>query len=485
MSDLTLQQAKEIILAQQAELERIAQSPLTPAIVTKHEKDETGEYMYVSSNGSIKRVASPKDKPKVGECILLFATGHMSAKGDIKQIPVKKAVVLQIGEHEHCAVSNDGQPITILKLNHKVKEGDNVIIDQGGTVILENLGQNDGDTKYTVTNPPEITWKDIGGLKEAKLQMIEAVESVYKHKDLYKHYGKKQPKGILLYGSPGCGKTLLAKAAANSIAKMYGNKASSSGFMYVKGPELLNKYVGESESNIRTLFIQAKQHKMKYGYPAIIFIDEADALLAKRGMDKSSHMSGTIVPMFLTEMDGMEESSALVILATNRQDILDPAVVREGRIDRKIRIDRPQKCDALEILHMNLKNVPTHNCKTKELAKIGVEALYDETRIFYQIETRQGIADVTLAEMVNGAMIANIADYAMQLAMRRDIENDTITGITELDIMHSVDNIDSQNRDLNHEDMLAHLTDGHKDKITNIHKVTRRGGGNAQAEEAA
>ena len=487
MSDVeTLAEAKEVILKLKAELERIAGSPLVPAIVTKHVVEEDKHFMYVSSRGSIVRVEAPKDKPDVGSCVLLFQeTMQMAGKGDFKQIPLRQGVVLLPGDSEHCTVSNDGQPTVVLKMGHKVKEGDNVIIDQAGTVLIQNLGQDSGSKQHGVVNPPDVTWDMVGGLKEAKRQMQEVIEGQSKNKELYKHYGKKPIKGVLLYGPPGCGKTLLAKAGANALAKTYGGVATASGFMYIKGPELLNKYVGESEAGVRNLFTQAKAHKNKYGYPAIIFIDEADALLAARGHNDStnaSRMSGTIVPMFLTEMDGMEESSALVILATNRQDILDPAIVREGRIDRKIRIDRPEKKDAIDIMYMNLKGKPVHECTVKALSKMAIEALYDEKRVFYIVETKETEADVTLAEMVNGAMIAALADYALQMAIRRDLDNNTITGLTEMDVMQAVERIDEQNRDLDHTDMLAHLTDGWNSKVTNIRKVKK---GHYAAEEAA
>src|SRR5208283_4208865 len=169
----------------------------------------------------------------------------------------------------------------------------------------------------------------------------EAIELPFTHKDIFAHYNKKPPKGLLLYGPPGCGKTLVGKATTNSLANIFGAKAISSGFIYVKGPEILNMYVGESGRRIREIFQRGRKHFDKYKFPAVIFIDEAEAVLSERGTSRSSDVDKTIVPMFLSEMDGLDENHAIVMLATNRPKMLDPAVVREGRVDRHIKVSRP------------------------------------------------------------------------------------------------------------------------------------------------
>lgn len=302
-----------------------------------------------------------------------------------------------------------------------------------------------------------VSWDDIGGLEEAKKLMIEMVELPHTNPGIYQYYNKRLPKGVLLYGPPGCGKTLLGKAAAYSLAKIYKGKAQTSGFIYIKGPEILNKFVGSSEESIRSIFIRAREHKKQFGFPATIFIDEADAILSKRGSGISSDVEKTIVPMFLTEMDGLEDSGAFIILATNRPDILDPAVVRDGRIDRKIKITRPTKESAKEIFLLNVKKTPLEKKCTKErLANLAVEKVFSAENVLYNVQF-EGIDTqeaFTLDKVVNGAMIANIVDTAISAAMRRDLLRNTKTGVNEEDIVQAVATIAKENRELDHKDEL-------------------------------
>src|SRR5436309_1718410 len=199
---------------------------------------------------------------------------------------------------------------------------------------------------------PDISYNDIGGLHDQIEQIQDAVELPFLHADLFKEHKLRAPKGVLLYGPPGCGKTLIAKAVANSIAKKLGHltgKDIRSFFLHVKGPELLNKYVGESERQVREVFKKAKE-KADDGYPVIVFFDEMDALFRTRGSGISSDIESTIVPQFLSEIDGVERlRNVIVIGASNRQDLIDPAVLRPGRLDVKIKIDRPNKAAAKDI----------------------------------------------------------------------------------------------------------------------------------------
>lgn len=352
-------------------------------------------------------------------------------------------------------------------------KGDRVVLDGMATIIIRNLGKE--DERFSFTAETNVTWNEVGGLQAAKQQMIEAVELPHKNPDIFRFYGKRPVKGILLYGPPGCGKTMLGKATATSLASIYnGGSNKSAGFIYIKGPEILDRFVGVAEATIRQIFQRARKHKETHGYPAVVFIDEADAILAKRGSGISSDIERTIVPMFLTEMDGLEDSGALVILATNRADILDPAVVRDGRIDRKIRIDRPTHESAVDIFRLGLARVPLNNGYSRDdLAKLGSDEVFASRRSLYRISTKSGRdLDLTLGNVVNGGMIVNVIDQATSIALQRDLrEKKKPEGLRREDIIAAVDVIERQNRDLNYTDELAEFVHDFRDDIVGIQKL--------------
>lgn len=351
--------------------------------------------------------------------------------------------------------------------------GDRVVLDDTSTVIIRNLGQD--DERFRFTAETDVSWDDIGGLDEAKRQMIEAVELPHRHPELFSHYGKRPVKGVLLYGPPGCGKTMIGKATATALANVYGD-SESTGFIYIKGPEILERYVGMAEATIRQIFARARKHREEFGYPAVVFIDEADALLAKRGSGISSDIERTIVPMFLTEMDGLVESGALVILATNRSDVLDPAVVRDGRIDRKIKVSRPTLESAADIFRMNLERVPLSNGYSyDELAKIGSDELFASHRVLYRVSTKEnGSRDFTLGHLVNGGMVVGIVEQATSTAMWRDLESGSgPEGLRKEDIVSAVDAVENQNRDLNHTDELAEYIHDFRDDVVGITRLSQ------------
>ena len=235
----------------------------------------------------------------------------------------------------------------------------------------------------------------------------------------------------------------------------------SQDFIYVKGPELLEMWLGKSEEAIRSLFARAKEHKKKYEFPAIIFIDEAEALLRKRGSGISSDIESTTVPTFLAEMGGMEESGALVLLATNRADILDPAVVRDGRVDVKVYVSRPTLESAGEIFNIHLKKVPlAGNLKKEDLAFSAAKRLFSDDYRYYAIHDRKDLKTpkyFLLRHIVNGALIAGIVDKATTLAIRRDSENPDKDpgGIMEKDLLEAIDLVFRQNTGLDHEEPLS------------------------------
>ena len=287
-----------------------------------------------------------------------------------------------------------------------LKIGDVVLLDNSNKIVQALIERV--NTAPRISKP--ITWKDIGGNEEAKERLIEAIELPHKHPKLYKAYTQRNTKGILLKGPPGVGKTLLGKASATSIG-------SEDGFISIKGPEVLDPYVGVAEANIRSAFIKARAYKEVTGRPAVIFIDEAEALLTARGR-QYNHMGQTIVPTFLIEMDGIDDSSAIVILSTNRDDMLDPAIIRDERIDFQVEVKRPDINEAKEIMiiHLNGKPIATkHN--SMELIELATEELYLHTHLPF-----------------SGALLAGCVHKAVANALKRDIANNgNITGLSPVD----------------------------------------------------
>jgi proteasome-associated ATPase len=268
-------------------------------------------------------------------------------------------------------------------------------------------------------------------------------------------------------------------AIVTAIARMYGidaREAMQSGFIYVKGPELLEMWLGKSEEAIRSLFARAKTHKKRYGFPAIIFIDEAEALLRKRGSGISSDIESTTVPTFLAEMGGMEESGALVLLATNRADILDPAVVRDGRVDVKVYVSRPTLESAGEIFNIHLKGVPlADGLKKKDIAATAAKRLFSDEYKYYTVTDRKDPKTpkyFLLKHIVNGALIAGIVDKATTLAIRRDSGHPEKNpgGVKEQDLLDAIDMVFKQNIGLDHEEPMNEFIENEGIEVVGMDK---------------
>lgn len=360
-----------------------------------------------------------------------------------------------------------------------VKQGDRVVVDQTGSVLLRVLpATSDSGHAFTPSEPVE--WSDIGGLEDAKSALVEAVELPIKHKDLYARYGRRPTRGILLYGPPGCGKTLIAKATATAVARLHGEK-SASGFLYVKGPELLTKFQGETEANIRAIFASARAFKAQHGFPAVVFIDEAEALLGDRSRSDGPFGGGferTTVPQFLAEMDGLEQTSAIVLLATNRPNSLDPAVVRDGRIDRKIKVSRPNEKQLRAIFELAMRARPLAS-PADSLSELAVTTMRGHA--IYKLATKtSGSHTMTMLHLANGAMAAAIVEDAATLAMAREMGGEPSEGITRSDITKAIEQKLEETRSLEHPDACEEFVEAHagdRKNVVSFDRVTERKSG--------
>jgi proteasome-associated ATPase len=396
------------------------------------------------------------------------ATGSTSA-GDV-------AYIKSIVDKNHIEVENNGSSrVVIYGLDQPIEPSDRVMLDNSSTVVIRVL-ERDGKDRFNLTESSDIGWDDIAGIENAKEQLIEALETPYKHPDVYKFYNMAPPKGVLLYGPQGCGKTLAGKAAAASLARTHGKENFQSGFIYVKGPELLSKWVGQAEQEIRGLFSRGREHYEKHGYPALLFIDEADSLLPMRGTGKSSDIENTVVPQFLSEMDGLESSGVMVLLATNQPRRLDPAVVREGRIDRHVKISRPHLKNAIDYFRIHMKGLPiVDGLHVDELADIGIRGLFSANRVMYRVSHHNTTELFRLADAVTGAMIAGVVAQAKSSALKRDLNNGgKPKGVIPDDFRQSVENTYIQHADLNVTFDLEDFCDRHgfDRKTVNIEKLS-------------
>lgn len=437
----------------------------------------------VIARGQFYEVGLPTDiEIKPGDTVTLNSeTLQIVGKSPIKlggeATTVRRLLPSGLCEINHRSIK---QVMVVEALQGTLHPGDKVLLDGSGSIILEKI---EGEQQqFVFTLDTNVEWSDIAGNDEAKEELIEAVEVSFQEPELFKALNKPVLKGVLLWGPPGCGKTMLIKALATMLKKLHGNITGC--LIYIKGPEILRGIVGDTETIIRQIFQQAREFQAKYGFPAIIFVDEAESLLPKRGSGISSDVEKTIVPAFLNEMNGLEDSGAIVILATNRPDILDPAAIRDGRIDLKLKIDRPTREAVRQIFFKHLSKIQLEEGLTAEiLAAAATEEFFSANRVLYEISTRTRVKVggeiqfkdelklFTLAQIVNGAMIDGVINKATSLALRRARADKSQPCLKQEDVRLGIDRVQQENEKLDVKEALVEFSHDFKDQVIGIKQL--------------
>ncbi|WP_181614825.1 proteasome ATPase [Nonomuraea soli] len=444
----TLKEARDQIVALKEEVDRLAQPPSGFGVFLEAREDGTVE---VFTGGRKLRVnVSPAvdvDNLKRGQEVMLNeALNVVEALGyeDLGEIVMMKEL-LEDGQRALVISHADEERVVRLAeslLDQPIRAGDSLLLEPRSGYVYERIPKSEVE-ELVLEEVPDISYEEIGGLMRQIEQIRDAIELPYLHADLFREHKLRPPKGVLLYGPPGCGKTLIAKAVANSLAKQVAEKTGQSGksfFLNIKGPELLNKYVGETERHIRLVFQRARE-KASEGTPVIVFFDEMDSIFRTRGSGVSSDVENTIVPQLLSEIDGVEGlENVIVIGASNREDMIDPAILRPGRLDVKIKIERPDAEAAKDIFSKYLiSDLPLHPDDLAEhsdsregtihgMIQSVVERMYTESEEnrFLEVTYANGDKEVLYFKDFNsGAMIQNIVDRAKKMAIKQFLESGT------------------------------------------------------------
>ncbi len=492
----SLQEAKSQIEALRKEVEKLTAPPSTFAIFYGTNSDGTinvalgGRKLRVNLHPSI-----PLDSLKTGqEVILNEGLNVIEARGYDPQGEIVH--LKQLLDDGRAVVSTHLDDERVVEFSDALKQqhlsvGDHLLFEPRSGYLTEKLPKGEME-ELVIEEVPDINYDHIGGLEKELEQVKDAVELPFLHPALFAEHQLSPPKGILLYGPPGCGKTLIAKAVANSIAKKLGHlkgKEIRSYFLHIKGPELLNKYVGESERKIREVFAKAKE-KASHGHPVIVFFDEMDALFRTRGTGISSDMESTIVPQFLSEIDGVESlRDVIVIGASNRQDLIDPAVLRPGRLDIKIKIPRPDKHAAKDILGKYLiADLPFSESAmadqnldraayVQQLIETTVEAMYAKTEEnrFLEVTYANGEKEtVYFKDFSSGALIESVVSRAKKLSIKRTISGGE-KGLTSEDFLKAIREEFKEQEDLpntTHPDDWAKIAGKKGEKIVHVRTLT-------------
>lgn len=441
----TLREARDQIMKLKEEVDRLAQPPAGFGTFLGRNEDDSVD---VFTGGRKLRVnVSPAvelDELVQGQEVMLNEALNVVAALEFEQVGevVMFKELLEDGQRALVIANADEERVVRLAaplLEALPKAGDSLLLDGRASYAYERVPKSEVE-ELVLEEVPDIDYSQIGGLVAQIDAIRDAVELPYLYPELFKEHKLKPPKGVLLYGPPGCGKTLIAKAVANSLAKKVQEKTGSSGksyFLNIKGPELLNKYVGETERHIRLVFQRARE-KASMGTPVIVFFDEMDSLFRTRGSGVSSDVENTIVPQLLSEIDGVETlENVLVIGASNREDMIDPAILRPGRLDVKIKIERPDAESARDIFTKYLTaDLPLHTDDLAEfhgnadacvagMIRATVERMYTESEEnrFLEVTYANGDKEVLYFKDFNsGAMIQNIVDRAKKMAIKDFLE---------------------------------------------------------------
>ncbi|MEV0361808.1 proteasome ATPase [Nocardia fusca] len=483
----TLKEARQQLVALREEVDRLGQPPSGYGILIGVYEDQTVDVF--TSGRKMRLTCSPNidtatlaygQTVRLNEALTVVEAGMFDAIGEIGTLREildggRRALVVGHADEERVVwlsgplsrlaeaddLDDPDSPI------RKLRPGDSLLVDTKAGFAFERIPKAEVED-LVLEEVPDVGYEDIGGLGRQIEQIRDAVELPFLHKDLFREYALRPPKGVLLYGPPGCGKTLIAKAVANSLAKKIAEargedaKEAKSYFLNIKGPELLNKFVGETERHIRIIFQRARE-KASEGTPVIVFFDEMDSIFRTRGSGVSSDVETTVVPQLLSEIDGVEGlENVIVIGASNREDMIDPAILRPGRLDVKIKIERPDAESAQDIFSKYLtEGLPLHADDLEEFkgdkvacVRAMIERVVDrmyaesEDNRFLEVTYANGDKEVLYFKDFNsGAMIQNIVDRSKKYAIKAVLD----TGNPGLRIQHLYDSIVdefSENEDL-------------------------------------
>jgi proteasome-associated ATPase len=498
----TLREAREHISSLREEVDKLTQPPSAYGTFLGVNEDGTAD---VYSGGRKMRVSlhpglDAAELRRGQEIVLNESLNVVMARGsDMSGDVVTLKEVLE-DEHRVIVVARaDEERVVELAetlIGQKLRSGDSLLLDARSGLVLEKLPRAEVED-LVLEEVPDISYDDVGGLDGQIEQITDAVELPFLYRELFAEHKLPAPKGVLLYGPPGCGKTLIAKAVANSLAKKVAARTGEGGgrsyFLNIKGPELLNKYVGETERQIRLVFQRARE-KSEEGVPVIVFFDEMDSLFRTRGSGISSDVESTIVPQLLAEIDGVEAlKNVIVIGASNREDLIDPAILRPGRLDVKIKIERPDEVSAAQIFSRYLQSsLPLDEEEVRALGggdrdktvrliiERTVEEMYrdDEANQFLEVTYQNGDKEIMFyKDFASGAMIENIVRRAKKLAIKRRIAGEG-KGIRTQDLIDSIKQEYKEHEDLpntTNPDDWAKISGKKGERIVYIRTITSHG----------
>jgi len=464
-----LYEAREQITSLKEEVDKLCAPPSTYGVYLSVNEDATvnvlsqGRKVKVNLHPSIKAdTLKPGQELVLNEGLNVVEAAGYEIQGDVvilkEMLEEGRAVVTLRADEDKVGIVAD--PLRSVKL----KVGDHILMDGKSGYLLEKLPKSEVED-LALEEVPDINYEDIGGLSTQIEAIKDAVELPYLYADYYREHQLRPPKGVLLYGPPGCGKTMIAKAVANNLAQKISEKRGEKVkgfFLNIKGPELLNKYVGETERKIREIFVKARE-KAAEDVPVIVFFDEMDALFRTRGSGISSDVETTIVPQLLAEIDGVEHlRNVIVVGASNRQDLIDPAILRPGRLDVKVKIERPDAAAAVDIFNKYLTaDLPIHESELSQnggdtqaaldrMIAAAVEEMYnlEEENRFLEVTYANGDKEVLyFKDFSSGAMIESVVRRAKKLALKRYIQT-SAKGINLDDVLNAVREEFKENEDL-------------------------------------